>query len=930
MTPDIWERLKPLYHAALEIPEEERANFISSACGDDAQVREELAALLKATDESTAFGDSPIISFKGLFPTKADPFSVGALILDRFRIVRHLGAGGMGDVYEATDSELGRIALKTIRADIASNPDMLSRFRKEVQLARKISGPHVCRIHELFVLTSDKIGSHRAFLTMEFLEGVTLADRLRRSGPLPWSEAQPILIEICDGLQTIHQAGIIHRDLKSQNIMLASRNGSMCAVLMDFGLARELSTPTTSTMTDLTMPGMIVGTPNYMAPEQFEGKEISPATDIYALGIVLYELVTGKHPFAASSPIGAAILRGRRPCSASSIRPGLPHRVDEVICKCLEFDANRRYQSAEAVAEDLGSRLFSVVWFRHRWPRVLAVTASLVLLLSSLLLIPAVRERLQGMLFSSREKHIVVLPFDIVGDAPGTQALGDGLMDSLAGKLSNLGATNKTLFVVPPSEVRSRKVSDPASAMRQFGATIVVKGKFERNGEATQLRLTLIDPKKMREIGFADIENQTGDLSALQDEAVTRLARLTNISTGSEPTRTNGESADRAAYEDYLLALGYIQRFDKAGNLDLAIKALRNATTKDPHFALGFARLAQVYIMKYHMEPKPQWLVQAETYGKRAAELDDRIPLTYVVLGKIHEYTGNHDLAIPEFQRALDLDPRNAEALSGMADSYSNVGRNSEAEAAYIRAAELRPDNWAGYNRLGNFYERVGKHAEALAQFQKAFELTPDNSALYLNLGNELLDQGDPSLLPEAEKAFRKSIDLNPTFQAYTGLGMLLQMQHRYGDGVAACKEAARLGPDDYDVWNNLTMAYEWIGDNENAASARKTAIGLLREAVKTNPQDASAQATLAALLAKNGVRKEALDRIGISLALSPDSGYVLSEAADTYELTGDRAQAIKCLKNARQHGIAIDEMYSDPEIRSVIPAAGLPVDWHR
>ncbi len=134
MTPDLWQRLKPLFNAALEIPEEECANFIFSACGDDFQVREELAVLLKAADESTALGDSPNISFKGLFPTKADPFSVGALVLDRFRIIRHLGAGGMGDVYEATDLELGRIALKTIRADIASNPDMLSRFRQEVMM----------------------------------------------------------------------------------------------------------------------------------------------------------------------------------------------------------------------------------------------------------------------------------------------------------------------------------------------------------------------------------------------------------------------------------------------------------------------------------------------------------------------------------------------------------------------------------------------------------------------------------------------------------------------------------------------------------------------------------------------------------------------------------------------------------------------------
>ena len=542
MTPALWERLKPLYHAALEMPEEERANFISNACADDNEVREELAALLKATGETTVFNDSPIFNLIDLFPKVTGKFPIGALILDRFRIVRHLGTGGMGDVYEATDLELGRIALKTIRSDIASSPDMMSRFRKEVQIARKISGPHVCRIHELFVLTGEKNGPHSAFLTMEFLEGVTLANKLRESGPLPWSEAQRISVDICNGLQTIHEAGIIHRDLKSQNIMLASRNEATCAVLMDFGLARELSIHTSSPLTDLTQPGGIVGTPNYMAPEQFEGKELTPATDVYALGIVLYELVTGKHPFEASSPIEAAVLRGRRPCLASSIRPGLPRRLDEIICKCLEFDVERRYHSAKELAEDLQSHLFSVAWLRRRWHRVLGVTTAVVLLLSSLFLIPAFRERLQGILFSSREKHIAVLPFDLAGDEPDTVALGDGLMDSLAGKLSNLSGANQSLWVVPASEVRHRKVDDPSSALREFGATIAVKGRFERHGQEADLNLTLIDTKKMREIGYADVENQNGDLASLQDEAVTRLARLTNISTNTEPSRTIGES----------------------------------------------------------------------------------------------------------------------------------------------------------------------------------------------------------------------------------------------------------------------------------------------------------------------------------------------------------------------------------------------------
>jgi serine/threonine protein kinase/tetratricopeptide (TPR) repeat protein len=923
MTPELWERLKQLYNAALATPEEERDNFVSKACGNDNEVRKELVAMLKANKDESAFRDSPIICLKDSSPSRADGFLVGALILDRFKIVRHLGTGGMGEVYEATDLELGRIALKTIRVDIASNPDILSRFRREVQLARKISGPHVCRIHELFVLNDDKAGSHRALLTMEFLDGVTLAEKLRNTGPLPWREAKDIAIGICDGLRTIHQAGIIHRDLKSQNIMLASRNGSTSAVLMDFGLAREISTPTSATLTILTEAAAIVGTPNYMAPEQFEGKNLTPATDIYALGIVLYELVTGKHPFAASSPIGAAILRAKRPCLASSIQPGLPRRFDEIICKCLEFDAKCRYQSAEDVAEDLGNRLFSIAWLRHKWPKVLAGAAALVLLLSSLLLLRPVRERLQGILISSREKHIVVLPFDIVGAAPGTQALGDGLMDSMAGNLSNLGTKNKTLFVVPPSEVRARKVSDPASAMREFGATIVVKGEFDRDGEATHLRLTLIDPRKMREIGFADVESQAGDLAALQDEAVMRLGRLMNISVRDESVEQTKSSATRAAYEDYLTGLGYFQRYDKPGNLQLAISSLQNAITTDPHFALAFARLAQVYVMQYRLDSNVQSLQRAEMYGKRAAELDDRVPVTYAALAQIHELKGDHGLAIAEYQRAIDLDSRDADALVGIAALYENAGRNAEAEAALAKAAALRPDDWTSYNSLGNFYEHVGRPQEAIAQYQRALKLTPDNSGLHANLGLAYMDLGDPGSLGEAEKELRRSLAINPTYGTYGNLGFLYAQEHRFNESVKASQEALQLNDQSYDVWSNLTAAYEWLGDNVKANGARNKAIELLERAVKLDPQNGEAQATLAALYAKNGLRDRAINGIQISLALSPKNQYALAQVADAYELLGDRQNAIKYLEEALASGLVRGQLNEDPEIQKVLSDPG-------
>jgi serine/threonine protein kinase len=392
MTPELWQRLKPLYRAAVEKPEGQRARFIAEACANDDELRKELAALLKANDEQTGSRDIPLVNTEGELSVSRTPpsFAVDEIILGRFKIVRLLGSGGMGDVYEALDLELGRIALKTIRFDIADNTETLSRFRKEVQLARKVSGPNVCRVHELFVLPGAQDDFPSLFLTMEFLDGVTLADKIRESGHVPWREAQAIMIEICAGLQAIHQVAIIHRDLKSRNIMLAERNGSTCAVLMDFGLAREFKTPSSDTMSYVTGHGVIAGTPAYMAPEQFEGAELGPATDVYALGVVLYELVTGKHPFAASTPVGTAVLRGRRPHPASSIQKGVPRYVDEVINKCLEYEAPRRYQSAKEVADALQAHPLSARRLIARPPVVLRAKVILAALSAILLLVAAV------------------------------------------------------------------------------------------------------------------------------------------------------------------------------------------------------------------------------------------------------------------------------------------------------------------------------------------------------------------------------------------------------------------------------------------------------------------------------------------------------------------------------------------------------------
>jgi tetratricopeptide (TPR) repeat protein len=385
MTPELWQRLKPLFHAALKESTQDRAAFIDAACGEDQELKLHLQHLIESELQGTRSMDAPLAKFNGLVDVKDARFQPGELVLGRFRILHAIGKGGMGEVYQAEDLQLGIIALKTIRYSIASSPDAFERFRQEVQLARRVSGPQVCRIHELYLLPATGKHEATAFLTMEYLDGITLASKIREEGPLPWKVALNITLEICEGLRIIHENGIIHRDLKSGNIMVCEQAGSTRIVLVDFGLARDFQSPSLPSgaqrpsETRQTPPLAIMGTPAYMAPEQFEGNAVSPATDIYALGIILYELVTGLHPYAADTPVAAAIRRARHPRPPSLLRPKIPRQCDRVIEKCMEYDPENRFQSAKEVAKALRAGPATLGNLRKDRPWVLWLAAAAML-----------------------------------------------------------------------------------------------------------------------------------------------------------------------------------------------------------------------------------------------------------------------------------------------------------------------------------------------------------------------------------------------------------------------------------------------------------------------------------------------------------------------------------------------------------------------
>ena len=865
--------------------------------------------------------------------------SAGDLV-GNYKILGLAGAGGMGVVYRALDVKLERtVALKFLPEHLVSTSDDKERFLREARTASSLDHPNIGVIHGL-----EETGHGRTFIVMAYYVGETLAQKMRR-GPLHVAEAVDIAIQMGEGLAAAHAGTVVHRDIKPSNVILTQ---SGVAKIVDFGLARLTST------TGSTQSISTAGTIGYMSPEQTVGKFVDQRTDIWSLGIVLAEMVTGKNPFSRDTPaatIFAILNEPPRPMDE------IPIDLLRVIYRALSKEPATRYQSCREMVAELkevrsrldpaataaqtasrsSSRMASQsaselrkqveqasrpMWGTatvpaprwHRWVLGVGVAAVVVAALSFM---PAVRDRVAGW-FGRQEEHIAVLPFENVGNDPANEEVSAGLMDSLASRLTNLEAGKQSLWVVPASEVRRQKIADPASALRQLGATVAVEGTLRRDGQTIHLTVNLVNTKTLRQIGSVTLEDRAGDFSSLEDEAVARVAKLMRIEMTPEMLRAGGGAVNAGAYELYLKALGYTQRYDKAGNLDLAIAALNNAVKADPRFALGFAQLGDAYRLKYRLDKDKKWIDEALANCQKAQQLDDRLPAVYVTLGKIHGYTGKYDLALQEYQRALQLDPRSADAIIGLATSYDSAGRTADAEAAYRKAIALRPDSWDGYNSFGAFLDDHQRYDEAIAQYRHAIELTPDNAPVYLNLGGTYSDMGEKHY-PEAEQILRKSLALEPTYGAYANLGNLYNKEQKYAEAAAATEKALQLNDKNYLVWGNLAIAYESLKDKEKAGRARDREIALLEQAVLDTPRDAAVQSDLGLLYAQKKLREKAVSRIQSALALSPDDPNVLETVGEAYEDLGDRAQAMQYIEKSLQKGYALGDLKKIPDLQGLL-----------
>jgi tetratricopeptide (TPR) repeat protein/predicted Ser/Thr protein kinase len=848
--------------------------------------------------------------------------------ISRYRIQRPLGKGGMGVVYLAEDTRLNRlVALKFLASDSLNEHDKL-RFLNEARAAASIRHPNICPIHDI------EEAEGRLFISMDYLEGETLDKRLLR-GPIPVTQAVDIAIQIARGLDKAHGLGTVHRDIKSANIILGP-DGHVS--ILDFGLALLPGAER------LTVTGAVVGTPVYMSPEQCQGHEVDHSTDIWSLGVLLFEMLTGVLPFRRQHVAATAhsILQDPVP-SIAACRPDAPEALQQVVEKALEKRPAQRWSSVRefenallpfaaetgraASSETDTQTMYNVAapgssaaqrHGRSKRFAIAAVAAGMALLVATVSYQwtrsrgGAAETPASAPAQNSAEKLIAILPFEVLGSSVETSEIANGLAEILTAALSDLERIDRHIATIPGSEIRRRNISSPAEARRIYGANLVVTGTAQPHGTRVQFALALVDPVKLRQLGARGFDYDPQDPVGARKTAVEELAGLLSLNKESaRASATGGETATPAASSAYLKGRGFLARYDVAGNLDQAIEHFERAVQFDPRYALAHGALGEALWRKSRASGDAKLAARALEHGERAVQLDPTLPKVRTSLAAIYTTSGREEDAVRELKEALKIAPGSAEASRELARVYTSQGRLSEAEAAYREAIAARPTDWYGYLLLGLLHNEKREYDKAIAVFKQARDLTPDNELIYRNLGASFLAAGQ---YDEAVSHLQQSLKLKPSATTYASLGAAYFRRRRYADALAAVETALDLDPKRYYFWGNLGIYCKWNpGSEGRSRPAFEKAIELAGKFLEVSPSDHDVRADLGEYYARLGNKAAALAEIAkIPEAARPSR---MGRIAIVYEFTGNRAKAIPFLTATLKNPAGWYEIRDDPDL---------------
>jgi tetratricopeptide (TPR) repeat protein len=848
-------------------------------------------------------------------------FSVG-----RFDIQLRLGAGGMGEVYRAQDTKLHRmVAIKRISSAGNATHEDIARLLREGQRASSLNHPNIAAIYDVLEDRGEVL------LVMEYVEGTTLRDRLAEPGTV--EQFLGIAIQCADALAAAHEKKILHSDVKPENIMLTP---SGQVKLLDFGVARRLGSHGDTTAGSLLSLGALApvgGTPAYMPPEVLLGGLPDARSDIFGLGLVIYEMFTGTHPFRRPTetvPVPLRILQ-EEAIAVNKINPAVPENLARVVAKCMARDPAQRYDSAKDLVEDLraverGSK--PKVVFRagtgNRKKLLWAALAVLVLLLAIGFSLASLRSSIASLLRGSGaatvggQDTLAVLPVQIAGDDAKLQAFASGLGESVTSKLSQLSESH-SLGVVSPNQVRDKKVSTAQDGYRQFGANLAVQMSLQEAGDLRRVSYSLVDGKTGKTVSGNTVTAPLSDPFRLQDEVATAIIQALKIRLRpDEQTAIKAHGTDQpAAYGYYLQARGYLRDYSaRPEHIDDAMVMLEQALKADPNFGLAYATRGEAKWAKYQTSKDKKWVGAAQADCAKAIDLANAGAEGHVCIGTLLRGTGENEKAVVEFQRALQLDPTAEDGYVGMAQAYTALNKLDDAEKTYQRFIELRPQYYRGYNMLAGFYLQQAQYEKAAQIYQQAIRLAPENSQLYYNLGGTYLFLGRDN---DAISALQQSIKIRPTANAYSNLGTALFRVRRFADAASNYREAVKLEDHTYQLWGNLGDAYFFNGQRQEGLKSYEKELELALDRLKVNPHDAVLLGDVATCYAQLSNREQALQTLDQSLQFGHGDKDLLFNAAVVYNELGDTGVALEWLQKAISAG------YS----RSVVRAAPIFDNLH-
>jgi serine/threonine-protein kinase len=832
--------------------------------------------------------------------------------ISHYRIVEKLGEGGMGVVYRADDTKLRRaVALKFLAPDRTRDAEAKKRFIQEAQAASALDHPNIAVVHEI-----DETDDGRSFICMAYYAGKTLKE-LIEAGPLPIQRAVNISCQIADGLQRAHEAGIIHRDIKPANVMITERGE---VKIVDFGIAKlEGQSPATRS-------GPTAGTAAYMSPEQAQGMATDQRSDLFSLGIVLYEMVTGKRPFPGEheSAVLFSILT-MDPIPPTIIRPEVPLSLERSILRLLEKEPEKRYQSARDFKFDVKEQAGMLTTTERiltaplrRMKPNLALAVVLVLVAAAFAALPSAREsarRWLGFTVLPTEKYIAVLPITIFGNDSTNQAFADGLIETLTSKITRLERFQKSLLVIPSIEVRQRKVLSPTQAQTAFGITLAVTGSVERRIDQVRLTLNLVDAKTLSQLYSDQIEEQLDSLVLLEEHAVASLVHMLEFEIQPQAVRAAASKGtrDSRAYDLYTQGRGFLVRSDKLENVSLAVRCFERAVEVDSSYALAFAGLGEAYLRRNNLTNDPQWIYDAVKYCARALELDDQLAPVHYTLGLVRTRTGHYEEAVGEFEKALRLDSLYLDTYRALAEVYVKLSDVARADETYKKAIQQQPSYWKGHYDMAWFYFLRKSYNQAEEEFRKTVQLTPDNALGYNGLASAYHAQGQYAT---AREMFQKSISIEPNYFAFSNLATQLYGEGRYEEAAGMYRKALEKNSTDYTVWGNLASTYYWMGQHDSARVNFERAALKAEGSLVVNPRDVTVLSRLADYYSMLDKKTEALKLIQQAMKLEPKNLQVMKRAVDIYEQVGDRIEALKLLERALENGTPLSDFQSGKTLR--------------